>query len=109
MTVLFVLDLGLNPEINRFPILFLTYMLSFLMVSSIKYYSFKKVDLFKSMNFNVLVTMMLILILIALKPSITLYVVALGYIASGPVKYLLWHSRKKDQKEDLISADKIKD
>ncbi|MBC2716698.1 MAG: CDP-diacylglycerol--serine O-phosphatidyltransferase [Desulfobacteraceae bacterium] len=109
VTVLFVLDLGLNPEIIRYPILFLTYMLSFLMVSTIKYYSFKKVDLFKSMNFNVLVSMMLILILIASKPSITLYVVALGYIASGPVKYFLWHSRKNDQQEDLISAGKIKD
>jgi len=108
VTVLFVLDLGLNPEIIRFPILILTYLLSFLMVSTIKYYSFKKVDLFKSMNFNVLVKMMLILILIASKPSITLYVIALGYIASGPFKYLLWHSRKNDQKEDLISADNIK-
>ncbi len=109
VTVLFVLDLGLNPEINRYPILFLTYMLSFLMVSTVQYYSVKKVDLFKSMNFNLLVTMMLILILIVSKPSITLYIIALGYIASGPVKYLLWHSRKTDLKEDLISADKIKD
>ena len=94
VTVLSVLDIGLNPENIRFPILFLTYLLSFLMVSTIKYYSFKKVNLFKSMNFNVLVTMMLVLILIASKPSITLYVIALGYIASGPVKYFLWHSRK---------------
>ncbi len=99
VTVFFVLDLGLNPEVTRFPILFLTYMLSFLMVSSIKYYSFKKVDLFRSMNFNVLVSMMLILILIASKPSITLYVIALGYIASGPVKFLLWHSRNTIRKK----------
>jgi CDP-diacylglycerol--serine O-phosphatidyltransferase len=99
VTVIFALDLGLRPETIRFPILFLTYMLSFLMVSAIKYYSFKKVDLFKSMNFNVLVSMVLILILIASKPSITLYVIALGYIASGPFKYFLWHSRKTIRKK----------
>lgn len=99
VTVLFILDLGLDPELHRFPILLLTYMLSFLMVSSIKYFSFKKVDLFKAMNFNVLVTMMLILILIASKPSITLYIIALGYIASGPVRFLLRHSRKTIRKK----------
>lgn len=109
VTVLFVLDLGMTPEVCRFPILLLTYMLAFLMVSNIKYYSFKQVDLFKSMNFNVLVAMMLILILIASKPSITLYIIALGYIASGPVRYLLWFFRRNHQKEDLISADKFKD
>ncbi len=108
VTVLIISDLGLNPAYGRFPILFLAYILSFLMVSTIRYYSFKKVNLFKAMNFNVLVAMMLILILIASNPSITLYVIALAYIASGPVKYLLWHFRKNDQKEDLASAHKIK-
>lgn len=109
VTLLFILDLQLNPESWRFPVLFLTYVLSFLMVSNIRYYSFKKIDLFKSMNFNVLVAMMLVLILIASKPAITLYVIALGYIASGPARYFLWSFQRNHQKEDLISADKFKD
>jgi len=59
-------------------------MLSFLMVSTIKYSSFKKPEFFKSMNFNVLVTVILILIFIAAEPSVTLFIIVLSYVISGP-------------------------
>ena len=94
--VLFTVDLELKTSVNHFPVLILMYGLSFLMVSSIKYFSLKKVELFRSMNFNVLVSMMLILILIAAKPSVTLLVISLAYVASGPVCLVFQRHLKKN-------------
>jgi CDP-diacylglycerol--serine O-phosphatidyltransferase len=61
------------------------YVLSFLMVSNIKYNSFKKPELFKKINFNALVLVILILIFIASQPSIALFLCGVIYVLSGPV------------------------
>ncbi len=80
-------------------------MLSFLMVSTIKYNSFKKPELFKSMNFNVLVAAILILIFIAAEPSMALFLIGLFYVFSGPV-LIVKHYR--DAKKDKAILAKIK-
>jgi CDP-diacylglycerol---serine O-phosphatidyltransferase len=105
--VFFTVDLGLETSVNHFSvlILILMYALSFLMVSSIKYFSLKKIELFRSMNFNVLVSMMLILTLIAAKPSVSLLLLSLAYIASGPVCLVVRRYRKKNLKEAPLSSD----
>ncbi len=94
--VLFISDLGLKNSAHHFPALLLMYGLSFLMVSSIKYFSIKKIEMFRSMNFNVLVSMMLILMLIAAVPSISLLLASLAYIASGPVCLVVRRRRQKN-------------
>ncbi|MFH2220344.1 MAG: CDP-diacylglycerol--serine O-phosphatidyltransferase [Pseudomonadota bacterium] len=83
-TVLFCHRLGISGKINPVFILLLLYTLSFLMVSTIKYDSFKKPELFRKMNFNVLVAVILILIFIASQPSIALFLLGLAYVTSGP-------------------------
>lgn len=103
--VLFTVDLGLETSVNHFPVLILMYVLSFLMVSSIKYFSLKKIELFRAMNFNVLVSMILILTLIAAKPSISLLVLSLAYIASGPVCLVVRQYRKKNLQETSLPSD----
>ena len=82
-TVLFCNRLGI---VNAHPIviMILLYILSFLMVSTIKYNSFKKPELFRKMNFNVLVAVILILIFIASQPPIALFLLGLAYVVSGP-------------------------
>lgn len=105
--VLFAMDLELQTSSNHLPVLILMYGLSFLMVSSIKYFSLKKIELFRAMNFNVLVSMMLILTLIAAKPSVSLLVISLAYIASGPMFLLIRIYRKKELKETLTSHDHV--
>ena len=65
--------------------------LAFLMVSTIKYNSFKKPELFKKMNFNVLVSVILILIFIAAQPSVALFFLALTYVVSGPLISIKQH------------------
>ena len=79
------------------------------MVSTIKYLSVKKVELKKSMSFNVLVSMMLVLILIASKPSITLLTIALLYIASGPALFLYRHYRKVETEAEALSEEETDD
>jgi CDP-diacylglycerol---serine O-phosphatidyltransferase len=83
-TVLFCHKIGLMGTLNPIFILVLLYTLSFLMVSTIKYNSFKKPELFKKMNFNVLVMVILILIFIAAQPSVALFILGLAYVTSGP-------------------------
>jgi CDP-diacylglycerol--serine O-phosphatidyltransferase len=92
--VLFCHKLGIGTEINPILILIMLYILSFLMVSTIRYNSFKKAELFKKMNFNVLVSILLVFIFIAAQPSVALFVLALTYIASGPF-IRLKHQREK--------------
>lgn len=77
---------------TAYPVLILAmiYILSFLMVSTIKYNSFKKPELFRRMNFNVLVAAILILMFIAAQPSIALFLIGVAYVVSGPfttIKY----------------------
>lgn len=97
-TVLFCSKFEISGSACHFVILIMLYMLSFLMVSTVKYSSFKKPELFKRMNFNVLVSVILILIFIAAQPSIALFIIGLTYIISGPVFFLL---RRKKAKQEL--------
>jgi CDP-diacylglycerol--serine O-phosphatidyltransferase len=89
--VLFCHRIGIEGKINPILILIALYVLSFLMVSTIKYNSFKKPELFKKMNFNVLVAIILILIFIAAQPSVTLFFLALAYVVSGPLTIIRHH------------------
>ncbi len=84
-TVLFSHRIGL--ESHAYPIVFLImlYVLSFLMVSTIPYFSFKKAELFRNRNFNVLVTAILIFIFIAAQPPIALFLIGSAYVISGPL------------------------
>jgi CDP-diacylglycerol--serine O-phosphatidyltransferase len=90
----------LNIDVNGYhvSILIMLYILSFLMVSSISYNSFKKPELFRKMNFNVLVAVILILIFIASQPSIALFSLGLAYVISGPVTKVCFFKKSEDKK-----------
>ena len=79
------------------------YVLSFLMVSNVKYYSFKKLELFKKMNFNVLVAMILVLIFIAAQPSIALFLTGMAYLLSGPI--ITFRHLKTVRQEKKLARD----
>ena len=104
--VLFFHRLGLQVEYNHVLILVVLYILAFLMVSKIKYNSFKKPELFKKMNFNVLVTAILILIFIAAQPSIALFIIGLTYVLSGPVNMVWQHIKPKHEKAEKPKVDR---
>lgn len=70
-------------------ILVVVYALAYLMVSNVKYYSFKELNLAIRMPFMLLVGIVCLLIVIAAEPSIMLFVLSFGYVVSGPVTTFL--------------------
>jgi CDP-diacylglycerol---serine O-phosphatidyltransferase len=93
---------GINPYLI-YLILAGMYALSFLMVGSIKYVSFKKMPpvLTNAKNFNILVIAVLMLVFIVQEPAVALFSMISLYIASGPIRSLR-HIMMSDH--DLIST-----
>jgi CDP-diacylglycerol---serine O-phosphatidyltransferase len=104
-TVLFFHKFGLAGKIHPIFILVLLYILSFLMVSTIKYDSFKKPELFRKMNFNVLVAIILILVFIAAQPSIALFLLGIMYVSSGPFNTLRDQRRIKQRSSGTVELE----
>lgn len=59
--------------------------LGLLMVSNVKYRSFKNVDVVKKSPFNFLVALVMFIAVVASKPWIMLFLLSLVYVGSGPV------------------------
>ncbi|MBU8847896.1 MAG: CDP-diacylglycerol--serine O-phosphatidyltransferase [Desulfobacterales bacterium] len=100
--VLFFSRLQISPEPYKLIILILMFALSFCMVSSCRYKSFKKVSFFKSMKFNKLVGLVLILVAVATEPSILLFVMFLIYVISGPVLSLVYYQSSKNNEKTRV-------
>ncbi len=74
---------------STLPLLLTTYVLGFLMVSTVPYYSFKDLEVIKG---KVLPTLFLVIVfvsIIAIKPGMMLFLLLLIYLISGPVVYLM--------------------
>lgn len=82
--VLFTHFLGITGEVKHISLLLLVYLLSYLMVSTHIYYSFKELPDFKMKRFQVLVGFLLLFVLVAAEPQIMLFALFLLYLASGP-------------------------
>jgi CDP-diacylglycerol--serine O-phosphatidyltransferase len=67
----------------------LTVLAGVLMVSNIRYHSFKELDLHGRVPFVAVLIAVLVLVLIAIEPSLILFGLALIYAASGPVMTLV--------------------
>ncbi|MGP8049790.1 MAG: CDP-diacylglycerol--serine O-phosphatidyltransferase [Desulfobaccales bacterium] len=87
-------------------ILIMIYVLSFLMVSNIKYASFKKMEIFRRHPFQTLVGLVLLFVVIAAAPDIMGFLLMFLYVASGPVSTYIYYRRPSltDKGEDQ-SAD----
>jgi CDP-diacylglycerol--serine O-phosphatidyltransferase len=105
-TVLLWHRLNFPVESHKLLMLVMLYVIAFLMVSNIRYNSFKKAELFRKMNFNVLVAAILVLIFIAAQPSIALFLFGLSYVLSGPLT-TVWRLKKfKSVKVEPHEAEK---
>ena len=76
----------------------LVYILAFLMVSDVRYFSFKDLSFFKDRPFSSTVTAVLLIVIIFIEPRVTLFGLTFAYLLSGPVYTLL--QRKKIILED---------
>lgn len=100
VTVLFCHRIGIEDQVHPFIFLAMLYFLAFLMVSTIRYTSFKKAELFRNKSFNVLVTAILIIIFIAAQPPIALFLIGITYVLSGPLMSLKHHRPGKELADD---------
>ncbi len=82
-SVLFCRFVGVDRDYLDIGTLLMVYALSYLMVSTHHYSSFKQVS--KAKTFQFMVFMVLILIVIATEPQVTLFLVGVLYVLSGPL------------------------
>ena len=105
-TVLFSRYLGAPETVKHVSILILVYLLSYLMVSNIRYMSFKHPAAKGKKTFQVTVAMVLLMILVAAEPYVTLFVIGTIYVLSGPFSsaYRVLHRADKggEKQEDII-------
>ena len=92
-SVAFYHELDAVAQGSKF-ILGMMYVLSFLMVSNIKYISFKKVELFRRHPFHTLVGLVLIFVVVATAPDIMGFLLMAAYVASGPISTIMYHRRE---------------
>jgi CDP-diacylglycerol--serine O-phosphatidyltransferase len=95
---------GSGEIVRKISILLLIYVLAFLMVSSIRYYSFKDPELVKRQPFSILVLAIFLIIVIVARPEVMIFTMALSYTASGPIGKLLSLFRRKKQDREQEEA-----
>ncbi len=81
------------PEKHKY-ILVMIYLLSFLMVSNLKFFSFKKPELFTRHRFQSLVALVLLFVVIAAAPELMGFPIMLLYLASGAYSTYLYYYRR---------------
>jgi CDP-diacylglycerol--serine O-phosphatidyltransferase len=87
-----------SSTVSCFPLLLTTYVLGFLMVSTVPYNSFKDFEVVKAKPLPLLFLVILSLTIIASHPELMLFILVLAYVISGPATYLL--HRRRGLKED---------
>jgi len=91
--IIFYYQIGEWAPERHIYILVMIYLLSFLMVSNIKYMSFKQMELFRRHPFHTLVGLVLIFVVVATAPNIMGFLLVAAYVASGPVSTYMYYRR----------------
>lgn len=101
-TVFLFHELMLDEKLNYF-ILAETMILSFLMVSKIKYHSFKEFNFKNQRSFRLLVFAIFIFMIIAYNPGVMMFVAMISYVTSGPLFHMIhrFNEKKKKTEEGL--------
>jgi CDP-diacylglycerol--serine O-phosphatidyltransferase len=95
LTILLYLRLIETGWVKDIVILVMIYVLAFLMVSNIRYLSFKELNLAKRKPFSLFIFVILSMIVIIMEPTLMLFGFVLFYVFSGPVNMLLACHKKK--------------
>jgi CDP-diacylglycerol--serine O-phosphatidyltransferase len=87
-SVLFFTEMSISVEVTKVFVPVLMYALAFLMVSAVRYSSTKEMGFLRTRHFEAIVAAILLFVIVLIQPAITLFVIAMGYMISGPVLYL---------------------
>jgi CDP-diacylglycerol--serine O-phosphatidyltransferase len=107
LVILLYLRLIETGWIKDIVVIGMIYALAFLMVSSIRYFSFKELHLARQKPFSIFIFVVLSMIVIVMEPVIVLFVFVLAYVLSGPVGVIFsWQKKKAARKlESMTSAE----
>ena len=103
-TVLMCNHFGISGPVHHYGLLIMIYALSFLMVSNVRYFSFKEMQWLNQHPFRGLIAVLLTMVVIAIEPKVTLFVLFLFYCLSGPLLYPLGPVLSKRVKESKASV-----
>lgn len=87
--------LGLGGVVMGIPALVLTVLAGILMVSNVRYYSFKEIDFRYRVPFIAMVLLVLVLAATSVHPPLVLFLVALVYMSSGPALTVVQRRRRR--------------
>ncbi|MCU0588816.1 MAG: CDP-diacylglycerol--serine O-phosphatidyltransferase [Syntrophobacteraceae bacterium] len=76
-------------------LLVVTYLLGFLMVSTVPFYSFKDFEMIKAKPIPVLCGVLVLMSVIAIEPQLMLFSMCLTYVLAGPVLFVVQRVRRK--------------
>ena len=86
---------------SHFYVVIMVYSLAFLMVSNIRYRSFKEINLGGKKSFQTLIIIVLIIIVIAAKPEITLFLIGVTYVVEGIIEEIIFYKKRKLMRETV--------
>ena len=108
LTILLYLRLIETNWVKDIVILVMIYVLAFLMVSSIRYLSFKELNLAKRKPFSIFIFVILSMIVIVMEPTIVLFVSIIFYVFSGPVTMVMaWRKRRALRKLEPVPEEDL--
>lgn len=84
-TYLFCHFFELGGRAMEIAVMVAVYLLSYLMISSIVYQSFKSPETQRKKAFQMMVALVLLIVVLATEPRVTLFVLGLVYVLSGPL------------------------
>lgn len=98
-TVIFFYFIGVEGKYHNSYLTYSVILVALLMVSSIKYYSFKDIKLYARMPFTLFLIVVGIVLFIYYKPEIMAFVIMVGYAISGPIWWVIKFGKKIAHKE----------
>jgi len=108
LTILLYLRLIETDWVKDIVILAMIYILAFLMVSNVRYFSFKELDLAKRKPFSYIIFLILPMIVIIMEPTIVLFACILTYVFSGPVNMVrAWRKRRTLRKMEPVPEEDL--
>jgi len=107
-TILLYFQLIETDLIKDIVILVMIYVLAFLMVSNIRYFSLKELNLAKRKPFSIFIFVVLSLVVIVMEPVVVLFAAVLIYVFSGPVGMVLaWRKKRALRKTALVPEEDL--
>jgi len=105
--IVFYQELWGNIANKNYFILFLSYMLAFLMVSTLKYHGIKEIDLRKRKPFSILIIIVLALVIIVIHPPIMLFIFSMIYVLWGLIEGVINYQKKIRAKRSIVQEKKV--